>query len=445
MTGVDNTLTYMDQASFLALRALGRGPIMQFVWIYERDVDIDGLRRFQHNLGYGLLGRQIDTSPLPFGRHRWVSSPASAELDIDAADRPRAEVWAWADARICQPIDPERGPAWRLAIQPLTGGGAAVSLVVSHSVADALGLSLSIADAAVGTRRELGYPQPGSRSLRQALAQDIRQSARSAPDVARAVAAALRVALASRDDLAASAKSAAPVVRPGSEQPDLVPTVAIYIDLDQWDDRAQQLGGTSNSLFAGFASRLGQTLGRLDQDGLATLSCPVSGRVEGDTRANALAAITVLADPAKVSTGLGELRASIKQALASLSDAAAELLAPLPLTPFTPKFLVRRLESMVLTVGLPIGCSNLGELDPAVNRPDGTDADFVSFRMVEPCVTTEFLEGLGGHLYLASGRVHGRIFITVAAWTIGRPNSKEDLRESVRRTLADLNLSGIVE
>jgi diacylglycerol O-acyltransferase / wax synthase len=183
----------------------------------------------------------------------------------------------------------------------------------------------------------------------------------------------------------------------------------------------------------------------VDEQGLVTLSCPVNVRGEGDTRANALTAITVLADPAKVSTGLAELRAGIKQALVSLSDTAAELLAPLPLTPFTPKFLVRRLENMVHSVGLPIGCSNLGELDPVVNRPDGTDAEFISLRMVEPYVAPQIFEARGGHLYMVSGRIHGRIFISVNAWTIGRPNSTADLRESVRRTLADLSLSGIIE
>ncbi len=82
-------------------------------------------------------------------------------------------------------------------------------------------------------------------------------------------------------------------------------------------------------------------------------------------------------------------------------------LAPLPLTPYVPKVMVRRLERMVLKVGSPIGCSNLGELPAAANRPDGTDADYMSFRLVEPGITPGVLESLGGLLYLASGRAHG--------------------------------------
>ena len=47
VAAVDNTLVYMDQASFLGLRALCHAPVIQWTWIYHRDVDLDGLRRFQ--------------------------------------------------------------------------------------------------------------------------------------------------------------------------------------------------------------------------------------------------------------------------------------------------------------------------------------------------------------------------------------------------------------
>ena len=70
---------------------------MQVVWVYEHPVDFDGLRRFHQNFGYGLYGRRIERSPLPFGRHRWVSSlgPPS-DLDIAERARPRADLGDWA-------------------------------------------------------------------------------------------------------------------------------------------------------------------------------------------------------------------------------------------------------------------------------------------------------------------------------------------------------------
>src|SRR5690349_16731800 len=75
MAVADNTIDLGDQASFTGLRALGRGPLIQYTWIYEHPIDLDGLRRLHRNLGSGgLLGRRIERSPLPFGRHRWVRS-----------------------------------------------------------------------------------------------------------------------------------------------------------------------------------------------------------------------------------------------------------------------------------------------------------------------------------------------------------------------------------
>jgi hypothetical protein len=69
---VDNRLAHMDQVPLLGLRALGYATLIQITWIYDRARDIDGLRRFQRNLGYGLLGRRIERSPLPFARDRWA-------------------------------------------------------------------------------------------------------------------------------------------------------------------------------------------------------------------------------------------------------------------------------------------------------------------------------------------------------------------------------------
>jgi hypothetical protein len=443
---VDNTLDYMDQASFRGLQVLGRAPLMQFTWIYDRPVDIDGLRRFQRNLGHGLLGRLIECSPLPFGRHRWVSALGPADLDIAAQDRGRSEVWTWADERICLPIDPENGPAWRLGVQPLTDGGAAVTLVVSHSVADGFGFSLSIADAAKGIRRELQYPPPGSRTRRQALIEDGRQTVRSLPGVAKAVIAAARVARTEGDGLATSMRPSAGQVTRGKERPVVLPTVAAYFDLDHWDERSRSLGGTSNSLFGGLGARLGQILGRMDDNGHVRLTWPVNERIDGDTRANALTFGGVMtADPTKVTDSLVELRAEMKRTLTALSESRNDLSAPLPLVPFTPKVLARLVDKMINKVGSPIGCSNLGELDPAVNRPDGTDADYITLRLLEPQITNRILDRMGGYLFLVSGRVHRQIFVTVAAWTVGGVNTKESLRDSVRRALAEFQLTGIVE
>jgi diacylglycerol O-acyltransferase / wax synthase len=442
---MDNTMAYIDQASFLGLRALGHGPLIQFTWLYDRPVDIDGLRRFHRNLGAGLLGRRVERSALPFGRHRWVASSGPADLDIAADDRARSEVWAWADDRARLPVDPERGPQWHLGVQPFADGGAAVTLVVSHTTGDALAIAEAMNAAAEGSDTHLDYPRPGSRSRRQALVEDTRQFARSVPEIGRAVAATVRVARSARDDLASSMASASQTTKAGGADTVVAPSVVAFVDTPHWDARAAELNGTSNSLLAAIAARIGHLLGRTGADGLVTLSCPVSERVAGDTRGNALNEARVKADPATVTADLSALRSEMKRQLGALRDTPNELLEPLPLTPFTPRVLVRRLESMVLERGTPIGCSNLGELSPACYRPDGTDAEYLVPRLVEPQITEASLNRMGGQLFVGSCRTAGHVSITAGAWRVGGPNTRASLRGVVAQALTDMGLTGTVE
>ncbi|MCK0172926.1 hypothetical protein [Mycolicibacterium sp. F2034L] len=442
---MDNTLAYIDQASFLGLRALGRGPSIQFTWFYDRPVDIDALRRFQRNLGHGLLGRLIERSPLPFGRHRWVASRGPADLDVAAEDRTREEVWAWLDERARRPVDPESGPAWHLGVQPLRDGGAAVTLVVSHTTGDALAICTAIIAAVNGLRNDLGYPPPASRSRRSARAEDARRVVRAVPDIVRAVGATVRVARSSRDDLSASMASPRPAVTGAEDRAVVVPSVLCVADVERWDERAAALGGTSNTLYGAFAARIGLLMGRHDADDRVTLSFPVSERVPGDTRGNALTEARVRADPQRVTTDLTGLRADLKRELVALREQPNPLLAPLPLTPLTPRFLVRRLEGMVTERGAPIGCSNIGDLDAAVSRPDGAAASAVTYRIVEPGITSTILDRSGGLLFLGGCRVGGRLTASVSAWQPGGPNTKDWLHSVVVRALADMGIVAMVE
>lgn len=439
------TLAYIDQASFLGLRALGRGPLAQFTWVYEHPVDLNGLRRFHRDLAYGLLGRLVERSVLPFGRHHWVALPHPAEMAITTSTLPRAAVPAWSEDQIRQPVDPEWGPPWRLAVAPIEGGGAAVTLVASHTLCDGLGMSLAIADAAKGIRCDLGYPPPNARTLAQALREDAGRALRAIPEMLTAAAAAIRVARANAAQVSSSAARATPPASLSDSQPVIPPSLAVYLDAAEWDACAEKLSGTSNSLFAGIAARLGRNIGRVDTDGRAELSIPVSERIEGDTRGNALTAMLVKVDPGEVTTTLVGVRAEIKRNLAELARTPRDLLAPLPLTPLVPRRLARRLEGLALGSGVTIGCSNLGELDPAVNRPDGTDADYLSARQIESRITADVLDRMGGMLFLASGRVHGRVFLTVSAWRVGGPNGREALAEQAAGVLAEFGMRGRIE
>jgi hypothetical protein len=105
----------VDQALFAAQCATGQQAIIQCVWVYEHSIDFDGLKRFHHNLGHGLLGRRIERSPLPFARYRW-GSDLGPEIDIAESPRTRTELSDWADERSQLATGSEWGPGWHLSV-----------------------------------------------------------------------------------------------------------------------------------------------------------------------------------------------------------------------------------------------------------------------------------------------------------------------------------------
>jgi hypothetical protein len=424
------------------------GALIQVTWIYDRAVDVDGLRRFQCNLGCGLLGRTIEQSPIPFARDRWVKAAASEDIDIAATPRRRADVNAWADERARLPIDPEWGPGWHLGVLPLEGGGTAVSLVASHTVVDAVGLGQAIEEAAEGRTRDLGYPPPGSRTRRRALREDLQQTVKELPDIAQALAALARRARSDRKGFTASIKVAPPTPRIASDDQAVeVPALTAYIDLAEWDARAKSLGASSTSLVAGVASRLAVRVGRVHDDGTVTLRFPLTLRTEDDTRGNALTIVDVPVDPSHAATDLGEMHVKITHAiLAAMENSNDAILATLPLATMVPRWVNRGLAAMAAGgAGLPVTCSNLGDLSPAANRPDGTDADYAYMRNLEPDIKKSTLEHMGGQLFVGSGRARGQMFIRISAYILGRPNTQNELREVLSRTFAEFNLNAEID
>ena len=314
-------------------------------------------------------------------------------------------------------------------------------MVASHTVIDGLGFSLVLADAANGIRRDLGYPPPRSRTRRTALAEDARVTARGVPDMVRALAAMPKLA-----GKANRGKATASHVRPTpdtADRPVEVPTATAFIDLADWDARAQALGGTSNSLFAGLLANLAQRTGRVRADGAVTLTYPVSDRVENDTRANALKSVELTADPTPVTKDLRDLRAGIKRALTDGLGDFADQEALLPLIPFIPLAVARRVPPEAGGFAdLPVGCSNLGDLDPAVARVDGTAADYFSIRLIEQNLTTNCHELSYGELHITSGRICGKVFLAARAYTPDMRTDKDVLAANLAATLSDFELTG---
>src|ERR1700744_4046728 len=331
---MDNVMDLVDQTFFRLGRAAGVG---QNVWGYDRAVDIDGLRRFRQHLQQGRLAGRIGRSPLRCGRHRWVAPSPRDELEI-ATPRPREEFDAWLREQADIPLDAEHGPGWHLAVLPFTDGGAGVSLVISHCLTDGVGLCEALADAAAGRPAPINWPAAGSRARWRALGEDAGQTIRDLPGIGRAAAAAARYAR--RHSVGAAIPAPAPPARAVELAP--APKTTIFIDPHEWDARAGPRGGTSNTLLAGLAPRLGRRVGRVTADGSVDVTMPVNERAAGDTRPNAITNVDFTVDPGPAATDLREIRTAIKQALIRSQQQLNERWDLLHLAPLLPQWLVRR-------------------------------------------------------------------------------------------------------
>lgn len=460
MAPPDNLLDYIDESFFLDFRAQGHGAMIQFIWIYEHDVDLVALRRFHHNLGASLLSRCVEPSPMPGGRSRWVSWSPPSEFDVAERPRPRSELAAWTDEQTARPIALEGGPPWRLAVQPLAEGGAAVSLLVSHAVGDGVAINNAVVDAVMGTGADPGYPPPHSRTRMRGYLADARQMARDLPEAVRALVLSPRAAkevpmrvragldkrLARRGQTPGlPARQNAGPTRPNAGVPRL-PSVTVLVDTGHWDERAESLGGTSNSLLIGFTSKLCAILGWVDSDGLANIAIPVNERQHGDTRGNALTSAAMVVDPA-TATDLRAIRAGVKAALTKLTASRDTIMAPLALIPFVPRFLANRFQT-VLQKSANVTCSHFGDLDPAVNRPDGTDAEWFYARhartpaMADPAL----LRRAGGIFFpVASGRLGGRLYASICYSDAAGSTTTGDLAGAVQQALEEFGVTAVLD
>jgi hypothetical protein len=436
---MSNVLDLYDQTYITFERAAEVTCALQCVWVYNRAIDIDGLRQFHRHLQQGRLSRRVERSPLPFGRHRWVAATVQSDLEIVETPCAREDFDAWLGEQANTPLDAEHGPGWHLAVVPFTDGGAGVSLVISHCLTDGVGLCEALAHAASGRVDPINWPAAGSRRRWQALREDARQTASDIPDIGRAVVAAARFALAHRGG--AEPDSAPPAPSAGADEPVTLSTTTIFLDADEWDARAHSLGGTSNTLLAGVAARLAQRAGRLTADGSATPSIPVNERTAGDTRANAITNVDITVDPGVAATDLREIRAATKQALIRHQEVPDARWPLLPLVPLLPQRLIRRLVGVATGGTTNVVSSNLGVPAPAVNRPDGTDADHFAMKSLYPGVTKAIMHRIGGVLALLSGRLNGQVFVSVLTYQPDRPNSNDVLRQDLSSALSDFSLT----
>lgn len=432
-------LCYADQASFLALRALGRGPMPHMTWVYDVPVPMEAVERLNARLAAGFLGRRVQRSPLPWGRHRWVAAPAPSVLVLPEAIPP-ADVERWSAGLVDLPVDPEHGPGWRLTAQPLTDGGLALALTVSHTIADGLGFYQAVVDAVNEVPFAHVYPPPASRRSR--ILPDLRETVHALPELGRALAYLVRrPPSVGRAGPRPPAPSAPRDPGRGTRRVDLAYVRLTIADPDA-TAAAARLHGSTNGLVVAFAAQVAARIGRLRPDGLAELVLPISERVPGDLRGNALTAVDLAVDPVACRADLRPLQRDLKVAMVALLREGHPVTRLLPLIPYLPTRLARRLESV--TAGSPwaVGCSIYGDMDAALLHPLGHEAaDFWVTPMAE-AYTEADLELRGGLLFVGGGRVGGRMHIFVAAWQPGQVTTMPELAAAVRAALADLAIPG---
>lgn len=196
-------------------------------------------------------------------------------------------------------------------------GSTAVSLVGSHCVADGGGALLTVYEGALGARRDLHYPRPRSRTRREALVRDLRQTVHDLPELARTLVAAARFLLRARATAATQAGETPNGVAGRDVSAVVVaPAVAVLVPIDQWDGRAASLGGNGHALLAALSARVAVHQGReLADDGTVGLIVPINDRTLQDTRANAVKLAYVRVDPNLVTKELGTTRTAIREAL----------------------------------------------------------------------------------------------------------------------------------
>jgi hypothetical protein len=436
-------LPFADQGMYLAHTAGGQQSVIQLLWLYRRPVDLAALRRFRDNLARGRLARLIRPAKLPFGRHQWVSAPPpSSALEIATAPLSPDALQMWADAQVELPMDPVQGPAWTFTAQPFTDGSFAVSLVVSHCVADGMATALAIKEAARGEQRLLSYPAwSGQRSV-AAMGAEMRRALRDAPATLRALTRLVGALGSSRGEK--PARAAPPVTLAADDRMVSLPWTSLRLPIALWDARARSLGANRFTLLVAMTAAFAEGLGRI-RGGEVTLLIPVNQR-EGlsDAGGNCVSLATL-----KVPAGepQGRLHALQRRLQATLlrtrrePDPLAELL---PLVPFVPKraFAAAGRLALGALADLPVTCTFVGEWPADVLGIDGAESDRFCFRGTDRQVSVRAIAARQGVASVPACVTAEHLILNFVAYQPGVVTEHHQIRTLAERLLASHGLAG---
>lgn len=322
---------------------------------------------------------------------------------------PITDVLGWLDGRVSADLDPATGRAWQLSFARTTGGGAVLSLVAAHAIADGAALLDAVARADGGTPA----PVPAGSGFLPTVADDLADGMRQVKAAARWVINRPR------------GKSAPAPAKTKPDAPEgwRIPHVVVECGSDELADAAAAGGGSVNSLFVAALSRIAATAGCADD--VVPAALPVSGRKTVDTRANSTRiAIAGLARPVLEEQDLAEVKAECKRAYQRLAASSPDS-QPLALLQMLPDAVVRRLPPPPAATVL---ASNLGRVPGELcGVPVRSVSATAHYPGAEPAEVATIGDGVTGWL----SDTGTRSTISVCGLAPGRINGVEELRELV--------------
>lgn len=463
-------LNFVDQLAFELFRLTRRNQLMQCVWIYEREVDLEGLRRVCRRLCDLPCNRLIEPSPLPFGRPRWVRDNRTAAVHSSDDVLPRSCLMSWANRHARTPLDPVNGPAWHVSLQRFSDGSSAVSIVGSHLIFDGVGTLGWIQEAVAGSDVRDVRSDFDPKQARHPLVGVIADGWQALLDLPETMQALFRITRLGIGGIGvggiggiSGGSRNGDVPRAGAvEKPDervlassreseivVLPSVTAFIDAALWDQRARSLGGHAYSLLAALAARVAAHMDRRrpSDDAVSLLVTVNQRRGLEDYRAIAITFCKVLVDPLRATQDLRAIGASLKSAVRAAKRRSEPILKLFPIVPWMPRATTAALVDRVFTYAddLPVSCSNLGTLPAGVGCIDGTPCSSLLARGVDSNVTLRDLHRSHGHLVVVASRFNGKVCVSVEAYRLDADNSAEHLRDVLRRTLSEFGLEGLVE
>lgn len=389
----------------------------QFGWRFETPPDMSRVQNFNEGIAAGALSRKADRAWFPIARDRWSRSATSRPLHLEP--EPVSDVLGWLDGRVTADFDPAIGRAWQVSFARTTDGGAVLSLVAAHAIADGAALLDAVVRADGGTPA----PVPARNGPLATAVDDLADGLQQL----RAVADwAINRPRGKRTPAHAKAKPEAPA---GWR----IPHVVVECDSAELARTAAARGGSPNSLFVAALARVAATAGCAD--GIVPAALPVSGRETGDARANSTRIAVAGLDRSVLDQhDLAAVKAECKHAYQRLA-ASSPASQPLALVQMLPDAVVRRLPPPPAATVLASSLGRVpGELCGAPVRSVSATAHYPG---AEPAEVATIGDGVTGWLSDSGSRTT----ISVCGLAPGRINGVDELRELVTSEFASWGLA----